>query len=64
MGISSLIHVTGACTRESLKEKISERYPGEVNQGISRCIEHRSITWASVGIQCTGDFADKSGRKL
>ena len=27
-----------------LKEKITERYPGEVYQGISRCVERRSIT--------------------
>ena len=39
-------------------------YSGEAYQGICRCVEQRSITRASVGIQCTGGFADMSGRKL
>ena len=46
------------------KEKITERYPGEVYQGISRCVEWRNITRVSVGIQYTGGLADMSGRKL
>ena len=45
-----------------LKE-ITERYRGEVYQGICSCVEWRSITGASVGIQCTGGFADMSGGK-
>ena len=47
-----------------LKEKITERYPGKVYQGICRCVEQRSITTALVGIQCTGGFADMRGKKL
>ena len=51
-------------TKVDLKEKITERSPGEVYQGISRCVERRSITRALVGTQCTGGLADTSGRKL
>ena len=51
-------------TKVYLKEKITERYPGEVYQGISRCVERRSITRALVGTQCTGGLAHTSGRKL
>ena len=47
-----------------LKEKITERYPREVYQGICKGVERRGITRAFVGIQCTGSFADISGRKL
>ena len=47
-----------------LKEKITERYPGEVFQAIFRCVERMSITTASVGIQCGGGIADMSGGKL
>ena len=43
-----------------LKKKIIERYLGDVYQQICRCVEWRSITRASVGIQCTGGFADIS----
>ena len=46
-----------------LKEKLTVRCYGEVCQGICKC-EWRSITRALVGIQCTGGFADMSGRKL
>ena len=46
-----------------LKE-ITERYPREVYWGICKCVEQRSVTSVSVGIQCTGGFADMSGGKL
>ena len=49
--------------KKALKQ-ITERYPGEVYEGICRSIVQKSITSASVGIQCTGGFADMSGRKL
>ena len=43
------------------KEKITERYPGDVYQRICRCAEWWTTTRDSVGIRCTGGFADMSG---
>ena len=43
-----------------LKGKVTETYPAKVYQGICRCVEWRGITRASVGIHCTGGFADMS----
>ena len=47
-----------------LKESITERYPGEVYQGICRCVQQKNITRALVSTQCTCGFVDMSGRKL
>ena len=38
-------------TKVDLKMKITESCPGEVYQGISRCVERRSITRALAGTQ-------------